>query len=540
MRHPISLAPVLLAIVACVGPLPPPPDLTVSSPQRGMVQNAPGQVTVTGIALPGPSGDPVARVTVNGKKAMLERTGEFSVTVDVPEGASLIETVALSSEGAKAIDARAIQIGERRAVGTTIERAFSASLSADAFAKLAASAGPLVKGTDFTTLLAPMQPMASLGNSVANAKVSITKLSLGDVKLTLVPVDGGLQFTADLTTLSVGASAKYDGALVPAGTVTVGMTADKITIGGTLTVTPSGTAGFTTKITSPIVKTTNLKLQASGVIGDIVDLLQDNLSSMVNGIITRSAEKALDPIITKALGALAGPQRIAVMGKTVEFQVSPAAVLFSRDGGLVTLNILAKIDGSESSPGFVYTQNGTPKLDLTSGVHVALADDLINEMLAEIHALGVLNYHLDEDFGVFDSADFQLTMPPMISANNTDGTFRLVLGDMVASFSDHGTPVITAAINAQIDLEIERGTTDKEIALDFGKVQAYVNVIKDPEHRSEMDDMLGAANAGIGVQLDSLSKFMVTLPLPELAGMQLDGLALRADSGYLVASGQIH
>jgi hypothetical protein len=49
-----------------------------------------------------------------------------------------------------------------------------------------------------------------------------------------------------------------------------------------------------------------------------------------------------------------------------------------------------------------------------------------------------------------------------------------------------------------------------------------------------------AAATGIGLQLDSLDKFLITVPVPSVAGVTLDNLALRADSGYVLVSGQVH
>lgn len=540
MRHAQAVV-VLATIVACVGPMPPPPQLTVTSPQRGMIQNAAGQVVVKGTTLPGPDGSPVVKVTVNKVAATLAADGSFTAVVTVPAGATLLETSAFSEEGGSITDARAVQVGELRPVGSNIERAVTASLSADAFARLSAAAGPILKTTNFTTLLAPLQPMANLGDDIANAKLSITRLAFSDVKISLKPVDGGLAFSAELSGLDVGANAAYGGALVPDGTTAVSATADQVTIAGTLVVTPAGTAGFTTKIASPAVHTTALKLQASGLAGQILDLLNDNLSSTIQSVTTKSAERALEPLINDALGALAGPRRFQVLGKTLDLQASPAAISFSSAGALVTMNLQAKIAGSEASPGYIFTPNGTPTMNVGNGIQLGLADDLLNEMLAEVHALGLLDLHLDQDFGVFDAVDLKLTVPPMVSANNTDGTMRLVLGDMIASVSDHGKKLIGAAINAQIDLQIERGTKAQEIALQFGKVHLFVNVL-DPENPNELgaDDLSGAATKGIGLQLDSLSQFLITVPVPSVAGVSLDNLALRADSGYVLVSGDVH
>ena len=529
-------------LMACVGPMPPPPELRVSSPRRGMIQSTAGRVVVEGTALPGPDGSPIAKVVVNSVPATLAADGSFTATVDLPPGAMLLQTVAISQEGGSATDARAVQIGELRAVGTNIERAITASLSAEAFARLSTAAGTLIKSTDLTTLLAPMQPMANLGDSIANVKLSINKLTLGDAKFKLTPVDGGLEFSAEFSGLSVAAKAAYGGTLVPDGSTSVTINADTISLSGTLLVTPAGIAGFTTKIASPVVRTTNLKLQASGVVGDILDLLNDNLASTVQSIVTSSAERAFQPLITSALGALAGPQQFEILGKQVELQASPSVVTFSRAGALVTLNIQAKIKGSESSPGYIYTPNGTPAMNIGSGINLGLADDLINELLAEVHAIGLLDLTIDQDFGIFDRVDIKLTLPPMISADSTSGALRLVLGDMVAAVSKQGKPLLSAAVNASVDLEVRRGNEAKEIALAFGKVRLFVNLLDATDTGGPLsgDDLAGAAAAGIGFQLDSLSQFLITVPVPSVAGVTLDNLAVRADSGYVVVSGQVH
>lgn len=539
--HPsVSRASILLLLatfVACVGPLPPPPEVTVTSPQRGLIQSDTGRVMVTGNAHPGPSGSPIAKVTVNGVQATLAADGSFTAMVDVPAGAMLLKTVAMSEEGATATDARAVHVGQLRPVGSNIERAVTAALSADAFAKLAATAGPIIQGMDLMAMLAPLQPMANLGDEIVNAKVSITRLAIGDVEIGLVPVDGGLELSARFSGISVGATAAYGGILVPDGSTNVNVTADAITIAGTIAVTPAGTVGFTTKIAAPKVTTAGLKISASGTIGDVLDLLNKGLGSTIQGAMTKAAEGALQPMISAALGALAGPQQIDVVGKKLMVQASPSAVQFSRAGALVTLNLSAMIQGAESSPGYIYTANGMPALDPSRGVQLALSDDLLNEMLAEIHALGLLDIELQEDFGLFDAADFNLTMPPMISANTGDGSLRLVLGDMVATFSDGGKPVITAALNASVDVEVQPGNTPEEIGLQFGKIDVVVNVIDGDD---TMEELFGAASTGIAVQLDSLSKFFVHVPVPAVAGLQLDNLTLRGDSGYAVIAGQIH
>ena len=544
----IGLALVALlapALAACTGALPAPPVLALTSPERGLVQNG-GHVVVRGTTQPSPDGDPVTKVTVNQVPAVLAADGTFTAVLDLPGGAVLLETIAYTAAGGQATDARSVHVGELRPVGTRIDKAVTAALSADAFARLSAAAGPIIEGLDLSALLAPLQPMADLGDNLAHVKVAVTDLALGHVTVKLTPMDGGLAFAATLDGLKVGATATYGGVLVPAGTTTIGVSAASVTIAGTLVVTPAGTSGFTTTVAAPTVQITQLKLNASGLAGRILELLTSNLEATISRVAARTSERALAPLLNTALGALAGPKRVAVLGAMLDLQASPAAVVFTRAGALVTMNLQATIEGSESSPGFIYVPNGTPTIDVSHGVQLGLADDLVNEMLAEIHAMGLLDIHLQHDYGVFDTIDLKLAMPPMISASTTDGALHLLLGDMIATVSAHGQPLVTAAVNAQADLSILRGSTPQEIALQFGAIHLWVNLISDTiggEGGSEAGgeyDLTGAAAAGIELQLDSLRQFLVTVPLPAVAGVSFDSMAVRADSGYVVLSGELH
>ncbi len=72
-------------------------------------------------------------------------------------------------------------------------------------------------------------------------------------------------------------------------------------------------------------------------------------------------------------------------------------------------------------------------------------------------------------------------------------------------------------------------------------MKLWVNLLASPDPQAGGEvDFSGAAAAGIGVQLDSLSQFLVTLPLPSVAGVSFDNLAMHADGGYLVMSGEVH
>ena len=537
----ISTGLLILATAVACGGAGPPPVLKVTSPTRGLVQSDAGPLTVTGTATPGAPGDRVTKITVNGVAAKLAPDGSFTATLDAPTGAMLLETVATSDSGASASDTRAVQSGQLRPVGAGIDRAVTAALSADVFARLSAAAGPMLQTMDLAAMLAASPPMTA-GDDLANLKLSVTDVKFTGSKVAATPVDGGLSFSAELDGLRVTANVDYAGALVPDGSTTVTITADQVTIAGTLGVTPAGAAGFTTKLIAPTVHTSGLRLAASGLVGTLLDLLDSVLGSTIEAVASQSAEAAMEPLVNQALGALAGPQQIDVLGKKLDLRASPSAVAFTSAGALVTMNLEALIEGSESSPGYIFTDNGMPAMDMRRGFQLGLADDLVNELFAEVHALGVLDLAVQQDFGLFDAAQFQLTMPPMISASSRDGAMRLVIGDMIATFSHKGTPVVKAAINVQVDLKIAPAANAQQVALQLGAVDLQVDMLDDAAGGSGVsgDDLKGATSQGIGIQLDSLSQLLITLPVPSVAGIQLEHLSIGADSGYVMMSGQIH
>src|ERR1043165_4070671 len=249
-----------------------PPVLQVTSPTRSFVTKA-GQLRVTGTVAPNGQGDAVDKVLVNNVQATLEAGGAFHALVDVPTGATLIETVARDVSGNVATDTRAVQAGPMRAVGTSVGSAVTAALSADTFTKISAAAGPILKSLDMKSMLAPLQPMVHVddpdGEDCAFARVFVDDLKFSDAKLSITPVQDGLAFTAEIEQLDVPAHARY-AVLCVHGSNTLRVTADRIAIAGTLDVTPNGMAGFNTRLVNPKVTVTGFHLSASGLPGELL------------------------------------------------------------------------------------------------------------------------------------------------------------------------------------------------------------------------------------------------------------------------------
>jgi hypothetical protein len=538
----------LTAVAGCEsgpGQAKDPPALKVTSPARSVVQGKAGQIVVTGTALPNAQGDAVAKVMVNNVAATVGADGAFSATISVGEGATLIDTIATDVNGTTASDTRSIQAGALQAVGTTIDRAVAAAISADAFAKISAAAGPILKGIDMPAMLAPLQPMVSVGDEWANFALSVDNLTFSDIHISLTPIQGALSFSAEIDGLDVPGRIDFGGILVIDGSDTIEVTATKVVISGTLDIAPAGTSGFKTTLKNPNVQLTAINFDGSGLPGAIFDLV--DLGSIGAAIVSKGAELAMGPLVNLALGALGGPQQLDVAGHKLDLQVAPSAIAFAPAGALIEIDMASKFEGSDTSPGFIFTANGVPAMDATYGVQFGLADDLVNEMLAEVHALGMLNLSMPQDVGVFDTAQIQLTVPPMISADGSDpqnpgqnpGKMKLVLGDMFATFTSHGTPVAKAAINARVELAIAPATGGGTIALQLGPPEIHVDMLDDVANTTGLSstDLTKSTRAFLSAQIDSISKLLVAIPVPAIAGLQFHDLAIGADAGYVMVSG---
>lgn len=547
MRNLLTMSTgLLLAITACdggPGTQAEPPVLKITSPQRSHIQNGAGAITVTGTVTPNAEGDTIEKVMVNGVQAALAADGSFTAQIQVQPGATLIHTIARDVDGGEARDTRALHAGNLQPNGTVVERAVAAAISKEAFGKIAGAGGTFIENMDIMAMLQPMQPMMRYDDpqSLNEEDCMFARGYINDVKFTnvdivLVPKVGGLTFSFQIDKLDVPGRVRWAFSCAK-GTNNFRVTADKIVVGGTLMVTPDGMNGFKTDLKNPVINVTNLDVEVSGV----PDWMEGFLSNGVQKAINTFAPMAMKPVMNMALGALGGPKTLDVLGHKMDMQVQPAEVFFDANGGLVVMDMKMVLQGTESAKGFIYTENGLPQLDPGQGFQLGLADDLANQMLGQANTLGLLNLAMPAAGGTFDNADIKMTLPPMISADPADGKMKVVLGDMLATFTFQGTPVGKAAINVSIDLKIESANNGYGVAVQLGTPQIHVTTLDDIANttRLEDEDLAKSVEICLSAQIASISKLLAGIPLPQIAGLQMRNLSVGADDGYVMVKGEL-
>ncbi|HUJ57801.1 MAG TPA: hypothetical protein VLX92_04900 [Kofleriaceae bacterium] len=531
----------LLAFAACTGgpgELQDPPALTITAPARSLIQDHAGQVQVTGTVTPNAEGTAIRSVMVNDVAATLNVDGTFTANVQVEAGASLIHTVATDAKGDTASDTRSVEAGQLVGPGTMIDNAITAAISPQAFGKIGDAAGTLIAQANLTQMISGMQPMVNKGGSCLGAKLYVDSLTITNAKIGLVPTNSGLMFSAELDGVDTKGHVTYDVACI-GGSDTYEMTADAVLISATLDVTPNGMNGFTSTLLSPNVSLQNLNVSASGLPGDILDLI--DMNSAIASIVSSTAETFMGPMVNQAFGALAGPQQLSLLGQTIDVQVAPSDVEFSDAGGTIVLDTSFLIQAAKNSKGFVSTQDGTPNMNPGMGMQLGIADNLANDMLAQVTSLGLLDISMPTNGGTFDSAAMSATSPPMISAAAADGKMQLVLPDMKVTFTQQGVPVASAALNATVDLQIASVNNGYGVAIQLGTPTIDIDTTNDIPNDTKFtnDDLSKAVTLALSGQIASISALLGSIPLPSVEGLQLTNVSVGADSGYVMLSGTL-
>ena len=176
----------------------------------------------------------------------------------------LLHTEALDANGGKATDTRSVEAGQLRAPGSNDRerghhRAVEGSVREDqrgrrpdrSRASISADArADAADGALAATRTVPTVSTVSCSSTTSRCRTS---------SISLVPVAGGLQFSAEIDGLDVPGHMSYAVACL-GGTDTTDIKATKVVVSGILAVTPDGMNGFNTDLAEPGVQLTGLDI----------------------------------------------------------------------------------------------------------------------------------------------------------------------------------------------------------------------------------------------------------------------------------------
>jgi len=202
---------------------------------------------------------------------------------------------------------------------------------------------------------------------------------------------------------------------------------------------------------------------------------------------------------------------------------------------------------------YVATPSQRPSDDdlASTGLRVALADDVFNQLLASVWSSGALedtllpgeNEGLSGALGAdVDSATITMMLPPVASFETTTGTSRLTLGDLVVdAYSVDGGTLASFAVSAQIDLAVTTGASG-QVELVTGNPRILAQVL---EQSSTLLTPLDSAKAGAIAELAiktltiKADDLLADIPVPGLSNATIASPTFQPASGYLMMGGEL-
>lgn len=520
------------------------PVVHITSPERGAIAGNVGSVIVTGTATDDIG---VTELTVNGVTATLAADHTFTATVPVTPGTNLLHAIAKDASNNEGKETRSVVAGPMAKLDAHVKNAITASMSAQTFDAIGRGAAGYIQTADLESLISASNPVYSAGApngpDCLYGQASITSISVGGTDISLVPQDGGLYLDAELDTVLIGMHLDYAAACLDGSRdITVG--AAHISVSGVMAVGVDDKGAFDIHLDNPVVSLTGFDLELGGIPGAVVNLL--HLDTAMGPIIGWATGKFVTPMLNKSLAGLGSTKTITALGSTVDISVTPSSIVFSDAGAIIELDTSMRARGDSGGPGFVNVANTTPAMDMTQGFQVDVAANAANELLASLWAAKGLDTTLDlktgpyGDVGVlYDAVTISALAPPYVDATG-DG-LRLVVGDLMGSFTLAGTAVTKIAINAEVDVKVTADPTGA-LHLDVGNPTVYVDIL---------DEGVTGANALSSAQFEALTSFALSrvvalgsgsvgaIPLPAIGGVTMSNVAIGEQTGYLVVHGDV-
>jgi hypothetical protein len=515
------------------------PVLTIETPQRGTFADG-TTVTVTGTV----TDDGPVQVTVAGQDVTPAKDGSFTATVTVPAGISFIETHAIDRGGHDVRDVRAVLAGSVAPTDGTTAAPIGARAGTEALTAIGTSIGHAAEQIDYTAVAQGLNPVYN-NTGCLGAKINITSVDIGTVDAALAPAPDVLTADVAIHDVTVRLHADFKVACI-GGSTTITVTSTKARIHGDLSANVSG-GTIKTALPSASVTLDGFNVDVGGVPSAIESLLRGQAQSAAQNALTKAMKDKLPGLANGALASLvAKPVSADVLGHTLTADVTPTDLVLTAGGLFVGASTNLTVEGGEGGTYLAQPAMLDPTmLEGQKGISLALADDLIDQLLGglwasgafdkslPISSVGVLAALLDADA---TTLDLHLSLPPTVTSSGTD--LSLAVGDAIVTVKDaSGATLQQLALS--IKTTLAAGPTQSgKLTLTLGTPEIHAQVIEqaDSVARPLADEQVeGIVNGAWGVLGDQASTALAKLPMPAIAGITLGTPTVRAADAFVAA-----
>ncbi|HTE55003.1 MAG TPA: Ig-like domain-containing protein [Kofleriaceae bacterium] len=523
------------------------PVITITSPERGTVSTA-DSVEVSGRVTGSGS---ISQVTINGNAAELASDGSFTANLALEEGITLIETVARDDAGRESTDARGVLAGNLVDQSTPVTEGLVANMSGTAMTGLSGMIQDFANNTDFTALATSLNPVVNTGDGCNSAKVFVESVQHEGVDVGAGPVAGGIAADVSVRNLTVTGRVTFRAVCV-SGSADFTLTADGFNLTGTITPTLTG-GDINVGLNGVANSFSGFAIDVSGIPGFVESLftgaVRDQLSNILRDTITNMVPTVANGFLSDFL---ADSYSISILGQTISLSVTPSAMNWTEQGGTIVLDTSSTVDAAE---GALYLSSPRPRpgdADLAStGIRIAVADDVLNQLLGSIWASGALEDTvlplpgdaLSAAFGGdVQSAAVTMILPPVANFDTSTGTAKLTIADLqMDASSPSGEVLASFVLSAEIDLAVET-SADGRVRIVTRAPRILAQVLSQSDSLlTELTADKVAAIAELGISQVSLlaDDLLGSIPVPGIAGATITSPTFQPVGGYLLLGGDI-
>jgi hypothetical protein len=515
-----------------------PPGLFVlQSPAAGEFLDA-GKRKVSGKAVN------VTDVQVNGVGANVD-AGSFQAEVELERGVNVVEGSGVDGTGHKIFDRNGVLAGDFQDDDGAVEDALLLRVNDGGLRRIGEIGADMMSSQSISASLAAMNPVYSDSYAWDYVVVAadVESVSYDTPRLDFQPRDGALGLEVTLPNLYVDIYA-YGEAFGFDFDSDVAMWASSAVLTCDLYITASR-GRIAVDIGEVEVELKDFGYDTSLLPGDVESyILVETIRDTITGMLVEKVNEMVPPLLDETLSGLDPSFSTELMGLQVDLAFEFAKVDIDDDGVALDLDmdVVIPSSGDHAAPGYLRADLGTPDLDTHADVSGAVGDDLLNRMLYEAWAGGLLDLRLSTDDGSLSA----LMLAPLKASEGTitvsaqlppvvverDGELQAQMGELVVDIDTPGGALgdhLKASVNAfaNIDVVVEDGA----LVLELGTPEVVIMV---------RESTMGASDEEMTVLVEKTLPFDLlfsllgdfSFPLPSLYGIAIDeGSADRDRSG---------
>jgi hypothetical protein len=516
-------------------------------PVLEMYAPKPGAFADTGPTTAKGKAQGLSEVTVNGKAAKMDGPN-FSTSVELVRGINVVEVTAEDSHGDEWFQRHGVLAGAFAKPSGPVEDALRVRVNQpglDSMADLAAGMITLNTINDAATGMNPVytDSYGVWGWDAVTIGADIAYVAFSQPRIAIEPSAGELSLVVEIPHLEIGIYAYGDVIGIDFDTNVYLYSSDAV-ISGTLEADVRR-GKIDVDLTESSVDLKDFSYDTTALPGDVESyILVDTIRAYIEDMLVTKIDEMVPPLLDETLSGLDPSFSTEMLGLQVDMAFTFAELDIDKDGLALDmdLDISVPASGAHSGEGYLSSGGGEPDIDTHADVSGAMSDDLVNRVLYEAWAGGLLDLSMStEDDSLSPpmlatlkategSVKVDADLPPVLVER--DGELAVQVGELLVTIDtpdgEMGSHLVVAiAATIGIELGIEDGSIvlsmeDPELVLavresDWGASNERVTRL--------MEEMLP-----LDTLLSLLGSF--SFPVPSLYGITIDsGEAYRDQDG---------